>query len=198
MAFFTVMGVGFAAEQSPTLIAGKEPSVLAFDTTQVTSPENGCNPKKGDPCHPLAAGAHAPAIALTTANTNANGSNFSEDGTAYTLDRSNSNAVVCMEEGCLTPWDYQARLVFSEGAAMSPLMAPDRNQHQNFVLTKAGSEAVVCMADDNANAAVDVDLCGTLKVSGGAPAIATATTCAEPSQPGTSRESGTSTSRKGK
>ncbi len=33
---------------------------LPFDTTQVTSPQNGCNPKWGDPCHPLAAQGHPP------------------------------------------------------------------------------------------------------------------------------------------
>ncbi len=37
---------------------------MPFDTTQITSAENGSNPKPGDPCHPLAAGAHAPAIAF--------------------------------------------------------------------------------------------------------------------------------------
>jgi DNA (cytosine-5)-methyltransferase 1 len=40
---------------------------LPFDTTQITSPQNGNNPKAGDPCHPLAAGAHPPAIAQTMA-----------------------------------------------------------------------------------------------------------------------------------
>ena len=38
---------------------------VAFDTTQVTSPANRSNPKPGDPCHPLAAGAHAPCIAFS-------------------------------------------------------------------------------------------------------------------------------------
>jgi DNA (cytosine-5)-methyltransferase 1 len=38
--------------------------VLAFDTTQITSAENRSNPQPGDPCHPLAAGAHAPALAF--------------------------------------------------------------------------------------------------------------------------------------
>ena len=33
---------------------------LPFDTTQVTSPQNGNNPKWGDPCHPLAAQGHPP------------------------------------------------------------------------------------------------------------------------------------------
>jgi DNA (cytosine-5)-methyltransferase 1 len=38
---------------------------VAFDTTQITSPANYSHPKPGDPCHPLAAGAHAPAVAVS-------------------------------------------------------------------------------------------------------------------------------------
>ena len=37
---------------------------MAFDTTQITSKANFSNPQPGDPCHPLATGAHAPAIAF--------------------------------------------------------------------------------------------------------------------------------------
>lgn len=37
---------------------------IVFDTTQMTSKANYSNPKPGDPCHPLAAGAHPPAIAF--------------------------------------------------------------------------------------------------------------------------------------
>jgi DNA (cytosine-5)-methyltransferase 1 len=37
--------------------------VLAFDTTQLTHAANYSNPQAGDPCHPLAAGAHVPSIA---------------------------------------------------------------------------------------------------------------------------------------
>jgi len=37
---------------------------VPFDTTQITSAANYSNPKAGDPCHPLAAGMHAPAIAF--------------------------------------------------------------------------------------------------------------------------------------
>lgn len=37
---------------------------VAFDTTQITSAVNRSNPQPGDACHPLAAGAHAPAIAF--------------------------------------------------------------------------------------------------------------------------------------
>lgn len=39
--------------------------VLAFDTTQITSKTNRCQPQPGDGCHPLAAGAHVPAIAFS-------------------------------------------------------------------------------------------------------------------------------------
>ncbi len=37
---------------------------LPFDTSQLTSPGNYSQPRPGDPCHPLSAGAHAPAIAF--------------------------------------------------------------------------------------------------------------------------------------
>ena len=37
---------------------------IPFDTTQVTSKANYSNPQPGDPCHPLASGAHPPAVAF--------------------------------------------------------------------------------------------------------------------------------------
>lgn len=40
--------------------------VLPFDTTQITSPQNGSNPRFGDPCHPLAATAHPPTAVCET------------------------------------------------------------------------------------------------------------------------------------
>ena len=40
--------------------------VLPFDTTQITSPQNGSNPRFGDPCHHLAATAHPPAAVCET------------------------------------------------------------------------------------------------------------------------------------
>ena len=65
-------GIGWQEEVSPTLAAApsgtnQAPTVcitecLPFDTTQVTSPQNGCNPKWGDPCHPLAAQGHPPTV----------------------------------------------------------------------------------------------------------------------------------------
>lgn len=47
-----------------TLEARTQPQAVAFDTTQITSPQNGSNPKSGDPCHPLTANGHAPALAF--------------------------------------------------------------------------------------------------------------------------------------
>lgn len=46
---------------SPSM-GSKNSVAVAFDTTQITSATNRCNPKPGDPCHPLAAGVHPPAI----------------------------------------------------------------------------------------------------------------------------------------
>lgn len=42
---------------------GSSRDYIAFDTTQITSKANHSNPQPGDPCHPLAAGEHAPSIA---------------------------------------------------------------------------------------------------------------------------------------
>lgn len=46
---------------------GHDPIVidaLPFDTTQLTSPQNGSNPHWGDLCHPLAASAHTPSAVV--------------------------------------------------------------------------------------------------------------------------------------
>jgi DNA (cytosine-5)-methyltransferase 1 len=57
-------GVGVQADHAYTLEARAEVQAVCFDTTQITSAANYSNPKVGDPCHPLAAGMHAPAIAF--------------------------------------------------------------------------------------------------------------------------------------
>jgi DNA (cytosine-5)-methyltransferase 1 len=46
-----------------TTLQAENHHAVAFDTTQITSKANYSNPKPGDPCHPLAAGQHAPAVA---------------------------------------------------------------------------------------------------------------------------------------
>ena len=59
--------IGYAEEQAPTLNAecgGNKPAVMAFDTTQITSPENRSRTEFGNPCHTLNASAHTPCIAF--------------------------------------------------------------------------------------------------------------------------------------
>ena len=58
-------GISTALPASMGMGGGYVPMIaepLPFDTTQVTSDKNWSNPKYGDPCHPLASGAHPPAI----------------------------------------------------------------------------------------------------------------------------------------
>jgi DNA (cytosine-5)-methyltransferase 1 len=50
---------GVQSHHAQTFVAQPIP----FDTTQITSKANYSKPESGDPCHPLAAGAHPPAIA---------------------------------------------------------------------------------------------------------------------------------------
>ena len=67
-------GIGYGEEVSPTLAAAPSgtnqtpavvaPAAMAFDTTQITSKENGSKPEFGKPCHTLNANAHVPCVAL--------------------------------------------------------------------------------------------------------------------------------------
>ena len=62
-------GIGDGEEVSPTLAAApsgtnQTPAVMAFDTTQITSKENGSQPGFGKPCHTLNANVHVPCVAL--------------------------------------------------------------------------------------------------------------------------------------
>jgi DNA (cytosine-5)-methyltransferase 1 len=59
----TLRGEGFDASEDGTG-RGTPLVPVAFDTTQISSPANYSNPQPGDPCHPLAAGAHPPAVAF--------------------------------------------------------------------------------------------------------------------------------------
>lgn len=64
----SLRGEGFDASEDGTGRGTPLVPVLPFDTTQMTSVANRSAPKFGDPCHPLAAGAHAPAIAQSFSN----------------------------------------------------------------------------------------------------------------------------------
>ena len=64
---------------------------VVYDTTNITSPQNGSNPKPGDPCFTLAKGQHPPLLtaAQPTVLTDQGGSvmNVLQDGTVGTLRR---------------------------------------------------------------------------------------------------------------
>jgi DNA (cytosine-5)-methyltransferase 1 len=58
----SLRGEGFDAREDGT---GRGTPIVVFDPTQITSRENRCNPRAGDPCHPLAKEAHPPVIAFS-------------------------------------------------------------------------------------------------------------------------------------
>ena len=78
---------------------------IPFDTTQLTNPDNRSNPQSGDPCHPLAARAHVPAVAQPIPLNSMNcfrspeadpstGCGVSEQGEAmFTISKTNHHAV---------------------------------------------------------------------------------------------------------
>lgn len=131
---------------------------------------------------------HQPAVmTLTTANTSANGSNVSEEGVSYTLDGANSNAVAFAQNT-----RDEVRYVNGDGQIVGALAAQPGMKQTSYVMTQYGEvtgtlqaradssacadrgQNIVCMADDNAKAAIDEGICGSLKVGGAAPLIATA------------------------
>ena len=59
----TLRAEGFDASEDGTG-RGTPLVPICFDTSQITSAATRSNPQAGDPCHPLAAGAHAPAVAF--------------------------------------------------------------------------------------------------------------------------------------
>lgn len=56
---------GGGGSDKPHVLAAASQDPFVFDTTQVTHPENRCQPKPGDPSHPLAAAGHAPTLAAS-------------------------------------------------------------------------------------------------------------------------------------
>ena len=103
------------------------------------------------------------------------------------------------EDGCLTPWDVQSRRIFDAGSAWPALYAGDGGGHGyaayamrmrqgkpgggkgplvqtdvSGTLATGNDQTIfqpMCMADGNANTAIDLDVCGTLKVGGGPPIV---------------------------
>jgi DNA (cytosine-5)-methyltransferase 1 len=79
---------------------GGNPPAVAFDTTQITSPHNYSNPQPGDPCHPLAAGAHPPAVAYDHPGrfNNIHGGSGEHQDVMPTLEATNPKQIVAHTE----------------------------------------------------------------------------------------------------
>lgn len=94
---------------------------LPFDTTQLTSPQNGSNPHFGDPCHPLAATAHPPAaVCIDCRNMTAN-----EELSATLQAKGNGGQSLNYINPVAEPLIYDAR---SNGDGItSPTMTGDHN-----------------------------------------------------------------------
>ena len=188
-------GIGYEDGTSPTLSVsdGHTPAVLTpwdVQSKRIVSP-SGISPS-------LQAGTgegmNIQPIVMTTANTGANGSNVNMDGVSYTLDQTNSNAVftqntvafeqnqraevrLCGGDGSVTG-SLSSNPSQAKGQGMS-LVCMSTGQAKSEVddemsptLNAAHEQPIICIADDNGKAAVDENLCGSLKVGGGSPWIA--------------------------
>lgn len=81
---------------------GQVPAVISFNTTQMTSAANRSRCEPGTPAGTLAKGEPAPAVAIRTAQTSANGHGIAEEA-VHTLDRASGQAVVSSGVRRLTP-----------------------------------------------------------------------------------------------
>ena len=138
-------GIGWQKECAATLAAqcsGTEPTVcitkcLPFDTTQVTSPQNGCNPKWGDPCHPLAAQGHPPTVICKCYDARRNG-----DGqTVSTLTGDHENRITDYTSVVCEPavaYTMQAFGNYKDCGVCSGLKARDYKDATDLVVESAG------------------------------------------------------------
>lgn len=123
---------------------------LPFDTTQVTSVANRSNPQPGDPCHPLASFAHAPAIAASFFQSSQSGIRVGD--THATLDANNGSrrhngVVTAMQVRRLTPTECERLQGFPDGYTQIPWRkkptedCPDGPRYKSL----GNSMAVPCM-----------------------------------------------------
>lgn len=172
---------------------------LPFDTTQVTSPQNGNNPQWDDPCHPLCAQGHTPSVCIgfSAGQSAAAGSiaaqnevaptlRASESGTnqvpsvayaiaANTIDRApknGGNGTGYSEELCYTLTTADRHAVAFPWNTDAMLTA---NDEVSPTLRAAHSgEPAVCMASDQANAEImeECSPCQTARQHKGAGIVA--------------------------
>jgi len=80
---------GFDASEDGT---GRGTPLIAFDTTQITSATNRSQPRAGEPCHPVTAEGHAPAIAFSCKDHGADAGELAPTLRAMGHDGSHANA----------------------------------------------------------------------------------------------------------
>lgn len=121
---------------------------MAFDTTQLTSAANRSNPRPGDPCHPLAAGAHPPAIAFAhqAGGTQTTLGYDPEARTSPTLAKSQTVAAVQgMQVRRLTPLECERLQGFPDGWTDVPYRGKPAADGPRYKAL-GNSMAVNCMA----------------------------------------------------
>lgn len=78
-------------------------------------------------------------------------------------------SVTNMVPGVLTPWDVQSKRVNTPNGT-SPTLPSGTGEGMNIQpIVMTTEQPIVCAADDNGKAAIEEDLCGSLKVGGGRP-----------------------------
>lgn len=148
----TAGSIGLEEEVSPSLLAMRNDAAVCYDTTQITNPNNGSNPKPGDPCHTLSSQAHPPLLCV----------------------RETVSDITVLEE--MTPPQKANQARSPQIVCMKSTQAHAQAQEELYgTLTRRSCKdaPVVCMADDNARSAVDENLAGTQKVGGNPSVVAT-------------------------
>lgn len=161
---------------------------VAFDTTQITSPSNYSVPKADDPCHPLAAGAHPPAVAFRY-NMGGNDGGIYSDGSTATLTVESHPAValphafdarqsdVLQYGDKIGPLDTDGHtigvLAFSAkdhgGDATHDLAPTMRAMAEGGGNANGGGQLAVAFHENQRGEVTTNDTAGSLKVGGGKP-----------------------------
>lgn len=170
-----------ATSQDQILFQSK---TLPFDTTQVTDPRNGSNPQWGDPCHPITAQGHTPAVCIgfSAGQSAKAGSIAAQDEIAPTLRASESGtnqvpSVAYAISGNVIGRDAENgghHLGIEDDGAMFTLTTVDRHAvafawNQGIDVAAAeelaptmraahSGEPAVCMASGQANAEIEEEL----------------------------------------
>ncbi|WP_371346058.1 DNA cytosine methyltransferase [Ancylobacter sp. IITR112] len=114
-------------------VGSPQAQAIAFDTTQITSRANRSHPQPGDPCHPLAAGAHPPAIAFSSKDHGADAGEIAPTLRAMNHAGSHANA-----GGQVAIAFQQSQSVFRQNTTHATLDAKMGSRRMNGVMGSFG------------------------------------------------------------